>query len=308
MELQRPAGLLTVRDIARLGNDGHAQRRAFGRGHAVRLKRGAYFDSREWAALDPRSRHLARMYAITESHRDPIFGFESAACAHGLSTLENWPDVVHVVADRASGGRSEPGIQRHCVGIDDEDIMVIGGLAVTRPLRTLVDLARSRSFAEAVVSIDSALRADHVSAEELADASARICHRRGAAAVRHAFAFGDGMADSAGESLSRVLISQLGFPKPELQVPYRRWGGGADVVDFAWPKFRLIGEFDDRGKYLKEEYLRGKTPGDAVYEEKRREDRLRASGNGVSRWGWTELRDPNALRYSLLAAGLPIVR
>lgn len=308
MELRRPAGLLTVRDLARLGNDGHHQRRAFGRGHAVRLKRGAYFDAREWAALDQRSRHLARMYAIKESHRDPIFGFESAACAHGFSTLENWPDTVHVVADRASGGRSEPGIQRHCVGIDEEDVMVIGGLSVTRPLRTLVDLARSGSFADAVVSVDSALRANHVCEEELADSSARIRYGRGAASMRHAFAFGNRMADNAGESLSRVLISQLGFPTPELQVPYRRSGGGADVVDFAWPKFRLIGEFDGRGKYLKEEYLRGRTPGDAVYEEKRREDRLRASGNGMARWGWTELRDPNALRYSLLAAGLPIVR
>jgi hypothetical protein len=308
MELQRPAGLLTVRDLARLGNDGHDQRRAFGRGHAVRLKRGAYFDARQWAALDPRTRHLARMHAITESHRDPIFGFESAACAHGFSTLENWPDVVHVVANRASGGRSEPGIQRHCVGIDDEDIMDIGGLTVTRPLRTLVDLARSRSFAEAVVSIDSALRVDHVSREELADASARNRHRRGAAAIRHAFAFGDGMADNAGESLSRVLISQLGFPRPELQVPYRRPDGGADIVDFAWPKFRLLGEFDGRGKYLKEAYLRGRTPGDAVYDEKRREDRLRTLGNRMSRWGWTELRDSNALRSILLAAGLPIVR
>ena len=308
MELQRPAGLVTVRDLARLGIDGHPQRRAFGRGHAVRLKRGAYFDAAEWAALDPRTRHLARMHAINESHRDPIFGFESAACAHGLSTLGSWPDVVHVVADRASGGRSEPGIQRHCVGIDDEDIMVVGGLAVTRALRTLVDLARSRSFAEAVVSIDSALRSNQVSEEELADASARNHQRRGAAAVRRAFAFGDRLADNAGESLSRVLINQLGFPKPELQVPYRRSYGGADVVDFAWPKFRLIGEFDGRGKYLKDEYLRGKTPGDAVYDEKRREDRLRALGNGVTRWGWTELRDPNTLRYSLLAAGLPIVR
>jgi hypothetical protein len=308
MELQRPAGLLTVRDLARLGNDGHAQRRAFGRGHAVRLKRGAYFDAREWAALDPRTRHLARMHAINESHRDPIFGFESAACVHDFSTLENWPDVVHVVAGRASGGRSEPGIQRHCVGIDEEDTMVVGGLTVSRPLRTLMDLARSRSFAETVVSIDSALRTNLVSEEELADASTRNRRRRGAAAIRHAFALGVPLADNAGESLSRVLISQLGFPKPELQVPYRRPDGGADVVDFAWPKFRLIGEFDGRGKYLKEEYLRGKTSGDAVYSEKRREDRLRALGNGMSRWGWTELRDPNALRYSLLAAGLPIVR
>ncbi len=61
-------------------------------------------------------------------------------------------------------------------------------------------------------------------------------------------------------------------------------------TDLEWPDLKKIAEFDGAGKYLKPEYLKGRTPGEAVVEEKLREDALRREGNDVSRWGWYELQ------------------
>lgn len=74
--------------------------------------------------------------------------------------------------------------------------------------------------------------------------------------------------------------------------------------DFYWPELGLVGEFDGHGKYLREEMARGRTAAEVVMAEKAREDRLRALGLRVVRWGWADLLDPARLRRKLLAAGL----
>ena len=81
-----------------------------------------------------------------------------------------------------------------------------------------------------------------------------------------------------------------------LQLPVRHAGGTA-YADFGWPEQRTIGEFDGKAKY--ERLLRpGQTSADAVYEEKLREDAVRAEGWEVVRWRWADLRDfaPTAAR------------
>jgi hypothetical protein len=73
--------------------------------------------------------------------------------------------------------------------------------------------------------------------------------------------------------------------------------GWIGTVDFGWPEKRTIGEFDGKEKYGR--LLRpGRSPADAVYAEKLREDALRAEGLSMVRWGWDALPDfgPTAAR------------
>ncbi len=59
-------------------------------------------------------------------------------------------------------------------------------------------------------------------------------------------------------------------------------------TDSAWEDRRLVGESDGRVEYGR--LLRpGQAPGDAVFEEKRREDAIRNEGRGVVRWTWADL-------------------
>ncbi len=55
-----------------------------------------------------------------------------------------------------------------------------------------------------------------------------------------------------------------------------------------WEAERLLGEFDGRVKYGR--LLRpGQEPGDVVFEEKRREDAMRAEDWGMVRWTWDDI-------------------
>ncbi|HUG50856.1 MAG TPA: hypothetical protein VLZ78_07660, partial [Terrimesophilobacter sp.] len=95
-----------------------------------------------------------------------------------------------------------------------------------------------------------------------------------------------------------------GLPRPELQVPIVGDSGRVWIVDFWWPEFNLIGEFDGHRKYTDPEFLRGRTPEQAVIDEKDREDDLRAAHHGMSRWDWDIALSPIRLRDKLLRAGL----
>jgi hypothetical protein len=97
----------------------------------------------------------------------------------------------------------------------------------------------------------------------------------------------------------------LGLPIPQLQVPFSDTFGFIGYVDFFWPQYGLIGEFDGKGKYLRDEYTNGKTTAEVILAEKKREDRLRALGPRVTRWGWNTALSLPALRTHLASAGLP---
>jgi hypothetical protein len=140
-----------------------------------------------------------------------------------------------------------------------------------------------------VVTADWALAGGVVTPEELADAVARCKGWRGCPKARGVVAFADGRSESVGESRSRVAIARLGLPTPlpqwEVWNPYGQLVGR---VDFGWPPWRVVGEFDGRTKYGRL-LLPGQHPGEVVYQEKLREDELRAEQLTVVRWTWRDL-------------------
>ena len=86
-----------------------------------------------------------------------------------------------------------------------------------------------------------------------------------------------------------------GISEPRLQVPLYDDGGLVGYVDMLFERHGVVGEADGRIKYLK---------GDDLLEEKRREDRLRALGYAVVRWGWPEaMGDMRTVASQIVAAG-----
>jgi hypothetical protein len=85
---------------------------------------------------------------------------------------------------------------------------------------------------------------------------------------------------------------EFDVPLPDLQVTVLAPDGRLiGRTDFGWREQRLLGEFDGRVKYGR--LLRpGQQPGDAVFEEKLREDALRDEDYGVVRWVWRDLDHP----------------
>jgi hypothetical protein len=84
---------------------------------------------------------------------------------------------------------------------------------------------------------------------------------------------------------------------------FRDAQGFAGRTDFWFPKQRVIGEMDGRSKYV-DPRLNGGDAARAVYDEKVREDRLRALAHGFVRWDWATATSPALLAAKLARVGV----
>ena len=123
--------------------------------------------------------------------------------------------------------------------------------------------------------------------------------------IRTAVNFADPRSGSPGESYSRALMWVAGFEPPELQHEIRDGSGLVGYTDCYWDGVRVAGEFDGVEKYVKPDYLNGRTISQAVVDEKERENRIRALGIGMVRWVWADLIAAGQLERKLTAAGVP---
>jgi len=214
---------------------------------------------------------------------------QSAAVLHGLPLPGTPPSRVHATRDRRSGARTSRVLHLHAAALEPDEVVAVDGLLVTSLPRTLVDLARSLPFEQALVPADAALHTHRVTRAALDEALGRAAGRPGNASARQVLAFARPGATNPGETLSRLAIHRAGLPPPALQHPVRTAGGlFLGQVDFWWEEFATAGEFDGRLKYGR--LLRpGQNPGDVVFAEKVREDAIRADGREMVRWIWREL-------------------
>jgi hypothetical protein len=283
----------------------------------IRVRRGIYLAESAWPDTEREARHFVRMQAVAAATSEPVFSHESAAVLWGIPVVGRLGGV-HLMAAGKVGRRTRGDVVWHNHRLDDRDVVEIDGFTATSLERTLFDLAASRTPEAGVAAIDAGVRPHFLSGlgtpvlgpakDELLEA---FKARRRARGVRQALgcaAFADPRSGSAGESVSRWNLHRLGFPAPELQVPFERDDGGFDIVDFDWPEHHRFGEFDGFGKYVRERYTKGRTIEEVVWAEKQREDRVRRHRPFGSRWGWPEALDAARLERRLLADGLPKVR
>jgi hypothetical protein len=196
---------------------------------------------------------------------------------------------VHVTRAKRSGALRTGRLHAHTAPLDADEIVLVGEVAVTSVQRTLVDLARTLAFEEAVAVLDAALHKHLVTRAELATALERTARWKGAPKARRAVDFADPRPMSVGESRSRVAMARMGVATPVLQ--WKVVGPGGIVLgtaDFGWPDHGYAGEFDGFVKYGR--LLRpGQVPADVVFAEKRREDGMRTVLRGFARWVWDEI-------------------
>jgi hypothetical protein len=267
-------------------------------GRLIRIRRGAYLPG-EAVIRSREARHALLVLAeVARLAPGSVVSHVSAAVLHGLPVWDVPLERVQVTRARASGARNGPSVRVHSAPLDASEIVQLGEAFVTSPARTVVDLARRSSFESAVVTADAALRSELVNCDDLDRALLRAAGWKGVPSARRVIAFADGRSESAGESRSRVAICRAGLPAPALQWEVRYRGDVLGCTDFAWPEAGLVAEFDGRVKYGR--LLRpGQDPGEVVFEEKLREDAIRAAGFTVVRWIWRDLTD-----FTLAAARL----
>jgi hypothetical protein len=285
-----PADLLRRADALTDGFSDAELARMVRRRDLTRIQRGTYLHAPGTLPTDSAARHRLRVAATVAGLRmDAVVSHVSAAALHGLPLWGTTLDRVHVLRRPPAGGSGSARVHLHIARITDDQLTVVDGIVTTDVTRTVVDVARCTSFESAVVTADAALASGRTSAAALADCLAQMGPVPGTRQAFRALAFADGRSESVGESRSRVLIHRLRLPAPDLQLRVLRSDRSlVGICDFAWRGHRTLGEFDGKVKYGR--LLRaGQSPGDVVFEEKRREDELRDLRWQVVRWTWADL-------------------
>lgn len=307
------SALILTTDYARLGHDIRPLARRAAAGELRRIRQGVYVPAKEWDALKAWEQYPLLILAAAATLRvRTVFCRESSAALWGIPLLGTHT-LVHACTADGSGGRSRAGVRRHYVDPASMEEHRRSGLLVTSRVRTVLDLAAFGSFEQAVVALDHVLRPDRVqrlpalSKAELEEYTTKNYTAAAARRIRTVLEFANPDSGSPGESLSRAYMHLEGFRLPRLQTEVRDLKGLAGYLDFEWPEDRVAGEFDGLVKYQKAEYLNGRSASDVVVAEKRREDRIRATGLRVIRWTWAELTDRGTFASFLDRAGVPRV-
>lgn len=193
--------------------------------------------------------------------------------------------LVELISADRSRRNFRWGVHVRPAALEPSDVTNLAGVPITTIERTVVDLARELTHQQALIAADSALRlgACPNRLEEIADR----CHTwRGGRQALEVIRFADSRAESAAESLARLVFAEAGLPAPELQVELRDADGLIGRVDLLFRAQRTIVEVDGKIKYT------DPRSGDAAevhWREKLREDRLREAGWEVVRVTWAQL-------------------
>ena len=302
-----------ARNADRLGRDRRALSRSASNGEARRIARGAYLSEDIWRTATKAERYLSRVAAVALTRRSPaVVSHWAAAAMHGLPRIGEWPTEVHFIVPPTASTGVKNGIVRHGLSLLDDDVVDIAGIRVTSLTRTILDLASTSTFLEAVVLADAVLLVDRfgrrpplATREQLEEAWNRAQPLKAHARTKAVLDFAETRAESPIESASRVTMRAIGVPRPLLQVAHYDERGFIGDTDFAWPEFGAVGEADGDQKYLNAEYRGGRTAEQVFLDEKHREDRLRALPRKVARWPWGTALSQALLRRKLTSVGLP---
>lgn len=281
------------------------------RGTLERIRRGAYVDAESWIPLPPEARHRLQVEAAgAAAVRRPVFSHESAAVMWGIPIVGGLPARPQTIVRLGSGLRSNRAVVRREAVLERQEVVEREGFRVTDLVRTSIDLAASRSFLSGVCAVEHVQFGGRygIDADVIAEVIARRRPFRGVRRVDAVLAFAGAGSASPNESLCRVRFDELGFSQPIQQREYRGIDGRVYEVDFYWEEVDVIGETDGRVKYENPRFLNGRTPQQALWDEKLREDELRSQSSGFLRLTWHDAWNRAGLIAKLNRAGIPRIR
>jgi hypothetical protein len=254
-------------------------------GVLIPVGRGIYVSravARQFSAV-PNGDHVLRAAAaVVHNGPDCAVSHQSAALLHNIALLADQVAEVTITTARGARRGRRHGLHTYASAMPASHVARKFGLPVTSPARTVIDLARSLTFADGVVAADSALHQGLTTAAELWQVADECRARRGGDTAYRVTHFANGLAESPLESLARVAFDDGGLPPPELQVPIT----GAENqfigrVDFLWRQYKVVVEVDGAAKYDADP-KRART-------ELWRDKALRRVGYEVVHFNWAEI-------------------
>lgn len=282
-------GILNLTDLREAGVEHRDVVRLARHGELTRLARG-------WYAVGPiheeRERHVLATRAALRSHGGrAVAGHHSALLLMGLPTYQ--ADLTAVRLSRRTPGPTSttPTLRLgRCVpvGMQLADTVTAALAAVQHGL--------SAGPLSSLVAADGALHHGLATRADLRSAVSLVTGHPHSAGIADLLRNADGRHESPGETRLAHALRLMGLrATPQVAVP-----GSTAVVDFLLDEAPVIIEFDGRVKYGRDAdepdpFGRRRSREEVVWEEKRREDRLRELGYEVVRITWSDLDSPREL-------------
>ncbi|MGN9774928.1 hypothetical protein ACTMS0_04005 [Micromonospora sp. H33] len=248
------------------------------------LARAVYLP-RPVAAVEPSRRQQIRAALLSlgpAAHA--VLG--TAAELHCIAGLPP-SDEIHIALPGVAAKRTrvgQPYVVLHQLEHPAESLVCLDGLPATDAISTVGEVILRLGRYPAVSVLDSALCRGLLVEEDLATIAGRIRRRRGAVAARGYLAEADGRAQSPLETRARLRCVDGRVPPDALQLEVRDDDGYLlGIGDLGWRAPRVIAEADGRGPHG--------TP-EAIFADRRRQNRLVNAGWTVLRFTWQDTLDP----------------
>ncbi|WP_169172840.1 hypothetical protein [Bifidobacterium oedipodis] len=260
-----------------------------------------------------RTRIVAR--TMGQRHPNRVFGGLTAACLWRLEHSTYLDRGGAIIVSSASNRRTPSHNGKLCATYlpdwERESVQSRDGVNVTGIKRTLLDCGRAYEFRHAMAFFDSAIAQGLVVRDELLEyletPRLGVCQDKALLVAQHA----TGLNENGGESFCYATMLEEGFSDVRQQVEFvnpqdandrRR----ADFVAVREDGRLVVIEFDGMRKYDDPTMTGGRTTGEVVADERRREATLQTCGVAeIVRCTFEEVRRRVPLVNKLVAAGLP---
>jgi len=241
----------TVADAAALGVSRRRLRARLASGEVKQLLFGVYVPGR-WPD-GPIARARAAAHVMPDHC---VLVDRTAASLLDLDVLDyaelDVPPDVEVASVDGAGPTRRDGVLGGKRDLRPDEIMTVGGVRVTTPIRTACDIACLRGRWRAIGALDAFRTKYGIAEAELAAMLPRYRGRRGVTQLRELIPLSRAGVDSQPESWIRIEIHDEGFPMPAAQVWSWVPGWGRVKVENAYEHLRIAVEYDGEEHHSEE--------------------------------------------------------
>ncbi|MDR3305275.1 MAG: hypothetical protein LBS85_04475 [Clostridiales Family XIII bacterium] len=251
------------------------------------LSANLYAVRAEWRRLMPTERHRAviEYYSRKMKGNCPVFSNISGAVMRDIPVPPriSYRPHCYSTAKRHLGKN----LIRWHFSTAYLDFDLIGGARVAKPERVVVDLASSLDAKAALTALNHCIAAGHFSAAALAKSLCKNSGIPGNKKLSLLLPFANAKCESPMETLAWLTIYQAGLVMPEQQVTLSDADRFLGRVDMRWQidkrsnRRSIVAELDGKIKYTDKE---------AIFSEKKREDRITEAGHKVLRFTWADIQ------------------
>jgi hypothetical protein len=169
----------------------------------------------------------------------------TAAWLYGIDVQDRRDELIWIGCRTGRRLRVRTGCTVREITVDHSDLILVDGVWVTSPLRTVFDCGRWLSVVEGTVVADALSHADLVSEAELASYVRTHRGLRGVRRMDQLLELMDSRSESPMETRVRLLIVLNGLPAPEPQIVIQDLNGNFVArADLGYREQRFLIEYD----------------------------------------------------------------